>query len=55
MEFEVTMRCTVTKVVTVQCDDEQQARANPWDFAFDEIETEQSDWDVTGVKCTEIL
>ena len=52
-EFEVTMKCTITKVVTVQCDDEQKAWTDPWEWATHEIETDQHDWEVLSVICTE--
>lgn len=49
----VTMRCVVTKVVT--CDDctEEEARKNPFEFAADEQETEQRDWEVERVEPNE--
>jgi hypothetical protein len=49
----VTMKCVVTKVVT--CDDctERQAEENPWDYASDERETGQEDWDVLSVEPNE--
>lgn len=52
-EFEVKMKCTIIKVVTVQCDDEQKAWDDPWEWATHEIETDQLDWEVLSVKCTE--
>lgn len=49
--FEVKMRCIVEKLVTVQCDNEEYARKNPWEYAVDELETDQLDWEVLSVKC----
>jgi hypothetical protein len=46
----VTMRCTVTKQVVCENCTEEQARNDPWDFASDETEIGQDDWDVTEVK-----
>ena len=53
MEFEVKIRCVVTKVVTVQCDDEKKVRTAPWEWATHEIETDLIDWEVESVTCTE--
>lgn len=53
MEFELTMRCVVTKVVTVQCDNEEQARNDPWEYATYEQEIDQVDYEITKVVCTE--
>ena len=46
----VRLRCVVTKEVV--CDDctEDQANRNPWEFAGDEREIEQVDWDVLSVE-----
>jgi len=52
-EFEVSMRCTVTKIVTVQCDNEDQARGDPFAYATFEQEVDQLDYEVTGCICTE--
>ena len=48
-QFEVYMICKVRKVVTVECETEGQAENNPWDYAVNEQETEQIDWEVTSV------
>ncbi len=53
MEFEVTMVCTVRKLVTVQCEDEMQARNDPFGHAVYEQEIDQIDWEITKVVCTE--
>lgn len=49
----VTMKCVVRKEVI--CDDctEDDARNNPWDFAGNEMETDQEDWEVLSVKPNE--
>lgn len=48
--WTVKMRCVVEKVVT--CDDctEQDAHLHPWDYASDELETDQMDWEVLSVE-----
>lgn len=46
----VTMRCTVTKEVVVDNCTREQAEEQPWDFAIDENETGQIDWDVENVE-----
>lgn len=49
-QFTIRMRCVVEKVVTVEGCTEEQARANPWDYAVDEREDCQVDWKVLSVK-----
>ena len=49
-QYSVKMRCVVTKLVTVEGCTEEQARNNPWQFAVDEVETDQEDWKVLSVK-----
>ena len=49
-QWEVKMKCVVTKTVTVECETEDEARNNPWDHAADELETGMEDWDVLSVK-----
>jgi hypothetical protein len=48
--FIVEMVCQVRKSVTVECDDEDTARENPWDFATDEVEIDQMDWKVVNIE-----
>ena len=48
--WSVTMRCVVTKVVTCEGCTEEESRNNPFEFATDEQETEQRDWDVERVE-----
>lgn len=44
------MKCVVFKdVYCVDCT-EEEARENPWDYAEDEREVDQVDWDVRDVK-----
>ena len=49
-QFEVKMKCVVTKTVTVECDTIEEAEKNTWDHAVDELETGMEDWDVLSVK-----
>lgn len=49
-QYEVTMECIVRKLVTVEACTLEQAKTNPWEYAVDEIETEQVDWEVLRVK-----
>ena len=46
----VQMKCTVTK--TVVCEDctEEDARTDPFEYAIDEQETSQIDYEVTSVE-----
>lgn len=48
--FELKVRCTVIKSVTVECETEQEARDNLWEFAIGELEIDQLDWEVEGIK-----
>jgi hypothetical protein len=48
--WTVTVECKVQKSVDVENCTEEEARANPWDFAVNEVETDQIDWHVTNVK-----
>lgn len=48
-QFTVKMECVVLKSVTCECDTEEQARTNPWDYAVDEVESDQMDWKVLSV------
>ena len=48
-QFSVTMECTVKKCVTCECETEEEARTNPWDYAVNEIEIDQTDFDVIDV------
>lgn len=48
-EYIVRMRCIVVKDVCVSNCTKEEARSNPWDFANDETEVEQLDWDVIDV------
>lgn len=41
-----TMRCVVTKTVTLEDCTEEQALNNPWDHSVDEQESDQRDWDI---------
>lgn len=49
----VRMKCVVTKEVVVDNCTESDAESNPWEFAVDETEIEQQDWDVLSVKPNE--
>ena len=48
--FTVEMVCKVRKSVTVECETEEQARADPWEYATDEMEIDQIDWEVMDVQ-----
>lgn len=46
----VTVKCEVIKqIITSECT-EEEAEERPYDFAEDEVETEQHDWEVLSVK-----
>jgi len=49
-QFEVKMKCVVTKTVTVECETIEEAESNPWDHSVDELETGMEDWDILSVK-----
>lgn len=46
----VEMMCTVRKQVIVENCTEEEANENPWDYAVDETEIDQVDWEVIGIK-----
>lgn len=48
--FIVSMRCVVRKEVVVTGCTRQQAETSPWEYAEDETETDQEDWEVLSVK-----
>lgn len=48
--YNVEMICTVRKLVTVECDNEQTAKNDPWEYATDEMEIDQINWEVVGVE-----
>jgi hypothetical protein len=47
--WSVTMQCTVRKLVTVENCTREEAEERPFEFAVDEIEVEQIDWEVLKV------
>jgi hypothetical protein len=47
--FEVQMVCKVRKLVTVECETEDQAKNDPWEYAIDEQEMDQIDFEVVDV------
>jgi hypothetical protein len=49
-KFAVTIRCVVKKVVTCEDCTEDQAWEDPFEFAVDEMEVDQIDWEVLDVK-----
>jgi hypothetical protein len=49
-QFEVQMKCVVTKTVTVECETIEEAENNPWSHAVDAMETGMENWDVLSVK-----
>lgn len=48
--WNVTMRCVVTKHVHLANCTEDEARNKPWEFADDEREMDMADWDVTNIE-----
>lgn len=49
--FRVIMTCTVRKEVTVKCEDEEEARDNPWENVYGpELEVDMIDWEVAHVE-----
>jgi hypothetical protein len=48
--WNVEMRCTITKQVHLSACTEEEANENPWDYADDEVETEQIDWEIVSMK-----
>jgi hypothetical protein len=51
--FTVRMRCVVEKEVECHECTEEEARQIPWDFAQDEREVQQMDWEVLDVRSSE--
>lgn len=49
-QFLVKMECKVIKQLTVECETEEQAEENPWDYVVDEVEIDQADWEVLDVQ-----
>ena len=49
-QWSVRLRCVVNKEVTCEGCTEEEARTNPWRYAVDEQEIDQSDWEVTSVE-----
>lgn len=48
--FVVRMRCVVYKDVFLENCTEEEAKTNPWDYAVDELETDQIDWQIHNIK-----
>jgi len=48
--FNVRVRCVVTKMVYCEGCTEEEARENPFDWASDENEIDQEDWEVLSVE-----
>lgn len=46
----VTVACRVKKQLTVEGCTEEQALEDPWEYAVDECEIDQYDWDVIDVR-----
>lgn len=46
----VRIRCVVTKEVVCRDCTEDEANRNPWEFAGDEQEIDQIDWEVQSVE-----
>ena len=49
-DYEVRMRCVITKLVFCEASSEEEVRASPWEYANDEQELEQIDWEIISVK-----
>lgn len=49
----VELKCVVRKEVICADCTEEEAAANPWDHAQDEVELDQSDWEVLSIKPNE--
>jgi hypothetical protein len=47
--FTVDMICKVRKSVTCECENKEQAQNNPWEYAVDEREIDQIDYEVVNV------
>ena len=50
MQYEVTMRCTVKKIVTCEGCTEAEAREHPFDYEVHVVEADTMDWEVTNVR-----
>jgi hypothetical protein len=50
MQYEVKIRCVITKIVTCEDCTEEQARDNPWNYATDEHDADVNDWEVKSIK-----
>ena len=49
-DWTAIMRCTVTKQVHLSNCTEEEAEKDPWDYADDEAETEQIDWEIVSIE-----
>lgn len=52
-DWIVRMKCEVVKDVMVTGCTEEEARNDPWQYAADEVEIEQPNWEVQSVKPNE--
>ena len=52
-EWMVRMRCVVIKDVVTRSCTADQAWSDPWEFAEDETEVEQVDWDIIDFRPNE--
>jgi len=52
--YEVNLECVVHKIVYCEGEDLtlKEVKKNPWEYAEDELETEQVDWEVLRVTDT---
>lgn len=48
--FDVSVRCIIEKTITVECDTEEEAKNDPWDYVVEETETGMSTWTILSVK-----
>ncbi len=52
-KWEARLRCTVYKNVTLDGCTLEQAFDDPWEYAVDEIETDQVDWEIEKIEAAE--
>lgn len=49
-QLVVKMKCEVYKSVTCEGGSAEEMLSNPWDYAVDEMETDQINWEVVSSK-----
>ena len=48
--FEARVLCTIIKLVRCEAESLEDVEADPWEFAVDETEIDQVDWEVLSAK-----